>query len=110
VANRAAAFEGSAGSAALIVAFFGAWLAWGAAIGFPRWWELIVTAGIPFLTLLLLVFLQHRQEHDDRAIQLKLDELIRASARASNSMMTVEDASREDLERIQTQFRDQAGS
>jgi low affinity Fe/Cu permease len=69
-----------------------------------------VTAGIPFLTLLMLVFLQHRQEHNDRAIQLKLDELIRASSRASNSKMTVEDASREDLDRIQNEFRDQSGA
>jgi low affinity Fe/Cu permease len=68
-----------------------------------------VTAGVPFITLLLLVFLQHTQEHDNRATQLKLDELIRASTRASNSMMTVEDASHEDLERIQTEFREQAG-
>jgi low affinity Fe/Cu permease len=87
-----------------------AWLGWGAAVGYPRWWELIVTVGVPFITLLLLVFLQHTQQHDNRAIQLKLDELIRASTRASNSMMTVEDASHEDLGRIQTEFRDQAGS
>jgi low affinity Fe/Cu permease len=38
------------------------------------------------------------------------DELIRASTRASNSMMTVEEASREDLDRIQNEFRDQSGA
>ena len=56
-----------------------AWLVLGGLTDYPRWWELLVTAGVPFLTLLMVVLLQHTQNHDDRATQLKLDELIRAT-------------------------------
>ena len=74
------------------------WTLVGWATAFPRWWELVATAGVPFLTLLMVVLLQHTQNHDARATQLKLDELIRASGNASDRMMTVEKASPEDLD------------
>ena len=76
----------------------------------PGWWELCATALVPFLTLLMLVMIQHTQNHDDRATQLKLDELIRASTGATNRMMTVEDASPDDLDKIRDDFREAADS
>jgi len=82
-----------------------AWVALGAATDYPRWWELVVTVGMPIVTLLMIVLLQHTQNHDSRATQLKLDELIRVSEGATNRMMTVEDASPDDLDRIQEDFR-----
>ena len=56
------------------------------------------------LALFLLIVVQHTQSHANRATQLKLDELIRASDRASNRMITVEDASGSDLDRIHAEF------
>lgn len=108
LAYRLTEWTGSAWAALIVVVGFGTWLGLGAAVAFPRWWELSMTAGLPLVTLLMLVVVQHTQNHDDRAMQLKLDELIRASAGASNRMMTVEDASRGDLERIRTDFQEQA--
>ena len=58
----------------------------------------------------MLVLIQHTQSHDDRATQVKLDELIRATHGATNRMMTVEQASPEDLDRISDDFRSQAES
>ena len=82
----------------------------GWATGFPRWWELVATAGVPFLTLLMVVLLQHTQNHDAQATQLKLDELIRSSRGASDRMMTVEKASGADLDRIHESFERHASS
>jgi low affinity Fe/Cu permease len=101
---------GSATAAVLVVCGGFAWLALGVFTGFPRWWELLVTAGVPLLTFLMVVLLQHTQNHNAQAIQLKLDELIRATQGATNRMMTVEDASPEDLDRIRDDFRTQAES
>jgi low affinity Fe/Cu permease len=101
---------GSAAAAAAVVCAAVAWLVIGALTDFPRWWELLASAGVPFLTLLMVVLLQHTQNHDDRATHLKLDELIRATRGATNRMMTVEDATPEDLERIRVDFRGQAES
>jgi low affinity Fe/Cu permease len=52
----------------------------------------------------MLVLIQHTQNHDDEAVQLKLDELIRANPEASNDMMRLEDASQSDLARIREAF------
>ena len=101
---------GSAAAATIVGGAGVVWLILGFLTDQPRWWELIVTAGVPLVTLLMVVMLQHTQNHDARAIQLKLDELIRASQGAANSMMTVEEASADDLGRIYDDFRTQAES
>jgi low affinity Fe/Cu permease len=101
---------GSPMAAVLVVGAATVWLIVGVLTHFPRWLELLATVGVPFLTLLMVVMLQHTQNHDARATQLKLDELIRASHDATNRMMTVEDASAEDLERIHQDFHIQAES
>ena len=104
------AATGSPGAAAMVVVAAAGWLVLGAITDFPRWWELLATGGVPFLTLLMVVLIQHTQNHDDRATQLKLDELIRATHSATNRMMTVEDAGRADLDRIHDNFQSQAES
>ena len=108
-ARRSSELAGSAAAAVAVVVAGCGWVVLGAALEWPRWWELVVTMGLPVLTLLMVVLLQHTQNHDARATQLKLDELIRVSEGATNRMMTVEDASPDDLDRIQDDFRGQAG-
>lgn len=108
LARRLSDRAGSGEAAATVAAAGLAWVVLGAVIDHPRWWELVVTVGLPIVTLLMVMLLQHTQNHDARATQLKLDELIRVSAHASNRMMTVEDASPSDLDRIQNDFRGQA--
>ena len=87
-----------------VSAFGLAWVVVGAATGFPRWWELALTTGFPFLTLLLLALIQHTQNHDSNAIELKLDELLSALESPSDAMIRIEEASEEDLEMLQDRF------
>ena len=107
-ARRLTDWTGSAVAACIVAVAAAVWVVAGALCGYPRGWELPVTAGLPFLTLLMLVVVQHTQNHNDKALQLKLDELIRASSGASNRMMTVEDVSHQDLDRIREDFQEQA--
>lgn len=107
-AQRLGDGAGSGAAFGVVAAIGAAWLVVGAATSYPRWWELVVTIGLPIVTLLMIVLLQHTQNHDSRATQLKLDELIRASEGATNRMMTVEDASPDDLAHIQDDFRKEA--
>jgi low affinity Fe/Cu permease len=95
---------GSAGLALWLSISFMAWLIVGAIYHFPHWWELVMTVGIPGISLVLLTFLQHTQIHADRVTQLKLGELIRASENATNRMITLEDASSTDLDRISSEL------
>jgi low affinity Fe/Cu permease len=98
-------FTGSGWAAALTVFAVGVWILVGWALDFSRGWELAVTAGLPMLTLLLLVVVQHTQNHDNLAMQLKLDELIRAHERTEDEMMRVEDASYDHLENVEREFK-----
>lgn len=85
------------------------WVVIGFVTQFSRWWEVAATVGLSFVTLLMLILIQHTQNHDDQAVQLKLDELIRATTGASNQMMRLEDASQDDLERIRQAFEQDVG-
>jgi low affinity Fe/Cu permease len=98
-------FTGSGWAAGLTVAAVAVWIAVGWALKFSRGWELAVTAGLPMLTLLLLVVVQHTQNHDNLAMQLKLDELIRAHERTEDEMMRIEDASSDHLEDVEREFK-----
>jgi low affinity Fe/Cu permease len=80
------------------------WAIVGVLTNFPRWWELVMTVGVPGVSLLLLTVVQHTQIHSNRVMQLKLGELIRASENATNRMITIEEASSSDLDRIHAEF------
>jgi low affinity Fe/Cu permease len=95
---------GSAGLAITLLLAFLAWLVVGALYEFPHWWELVMTVGIPGISLVLLLFLQHTQIHADRVTQLKLGELIRASENATDRMITIDEASKTDLDRIASEL------
>ncbi len=107
IAHRITIWAGSASAALEVVVALVGWLVVGWVTRFPRWWEVIATVGLSFVTLLMLILIQHTQNHDDQAVQLKLDELIRATTDAANQMMRLEDASQEDLERIRQAFNDE---
>ena len=81
------------------------WVVAGFLADFSRTWELIMIAGLPVVMLLLLIVVQHTQNHDNLAMQLKLDELIRAHERSQDEMMRVEDASYEHLEDLERDFK-----
>ena len=106
-ARRLTRWAGSLPYVSGLLVLLGTWVVVGAVTGFPRWWEVAVTVGFPFLTLVLLALVQHSQNHDSNAIELKLDELIASLDGPSDAMLRVEEASEEDLERLQEHFGSQ---
>jgi low affinity Fe/Cu permease len=103
-------WSGSGPAAAVVVAALGVWLIIGITAGFDQWWQACVSIVLAFVTLLMLVLIQHTQNHDAQAVQLKLDELLRASKDASKKMMLVEEASDAELDRIRRSFEQEATS
>lgn len=85
------------------------WLVAGPFVGFSRTWELSATAGAPILGLVLLVVIQHTQNRDDKAIHLKLNEVIRASEHASDCLIGIEDSPEVELSRLLSDYRRHAG-
>ena len=105
IAKKMAHFTGSGWAVGATLVLLLLWVAAGFLVDFSRTWELSMTAGVPVLTLLLLVVVQHTQNHDNLAMQLKLDEIIRAHEGTEDEMMRVEDASYEHLEGLERDFK-----
>ncbi len=80
------------------------WLISGPIFGFSDTWQLIINTGTTIVTFLMVFLIQNTQNRDAKALHLKLDELIRISKGARQSMVDLEDLSDEELERLQKEF------
>jgi low affinity Fe/Cu permease len=67
-------------------------------------WQLIINTGTTIVTFLMVFLIQNTQNRDSRAIQLKLDELIRSVDGARNRLLDMETLSDEDLDKFQKEF------
>jgi low affinity Fe/Cu permease len=87
--------------AVLIIAV---WAATGPLFDYSDTWQLIINTGTTIITFLMVFLIQNTQNRDTIAIQLKLDELIRANENARNKMLQLEDLTEDDLKRIRATF------
>lgn len=78
----------------MIVTF---WAAVGLITGFPSWWQTTLYSVSSSVTLVMVFVLQHTQNHQQIAVQRKLDELIRSFPRADDRMISAEAASTDEL-------------
>ena len=104
VARRASAALGSAWTFALAGLIILVWLATGPAFHYSDTWQLIINTGTTIITFLMVFLIQNTQNRDAKAIQLKLDEIIRAVEGARNQLLNLENCSEEDLKKLQDQF------
>src|SRR3712207_6860146 len=72
----------------------------GPIFGFDNTWQLAINTGTTIVTFLMVFLIQNTQNRDSTAMQLKLDELIRAIDGAHNGLLDLEELSGEDLARI----------
>jgi low affinity Fe/Cu permease len=101
VAETTACHVGRAWVFALALATVVAWAVTGPLFGFSDTWQLVINTGTTIVTFLMVFLIQNSQNRDAAAIQVKLDELIRAS-KAHNSFVGIEHLTDEELEEIRT--------
>src|SRR5215510_7809591 len=80
------------------------WAISGPAFGFSDTWQLVINTGTTIVTFLMVFLIQATQNRDSKAIHLKLDELLRAVAKARTGLVGLEDMSEEDLKRVAQEF------
>src|ERR1700761_8531163 len=80
------------------------WAASGPAFGYSDTWQLIINTGTTIITFLMVFLIQNTQNRDTTAIQLKLDELIRANENAHNRMMRLEDLTENQIKHLKEGF------
>ncbi|HET6763981.1 MAG TPA: low affinity iron permease family protein [Longimicrobiaceae bacterium] len=89
-------------SAVLIV---GIWAVTGPMFHFSDTWQLVINTGTTIITFLMVFLIQNTQNRDARAMQLKLDELLRAVDSARTGLVDLEDLDDEEIKRLQEQFK-----
>ena len=82
------------------------WAAFGPVFHYNENWQLLINTGTTILTFLMVFLLQNTQGRDARAVQIKLDELIRAVKGARNELIDLENLSEEELTRYCAEFQE----
>ena len=80
------------------------WAVSGPLFGWSDTWQLVINTGTTIVTFLMVFVIQNTQSRDTQAMQLKLDELIRANEMARNSLINLEEKSEIDVEKMKTAF------
>ena len=84
------------------------WLLTGPLFGFSNIWQLVINTGTTIITFLMVFLIQNTQNRDAEAVQIKLDELIRAIGNAQNALLDLEELEEKDLDRIRAGYIDLA--
>ena len=80
------------------------WAVMGPAAKYSETWQLLINTGTTIVTFLMVFIIQNTQNHDSRALHLKLDELIHAVESARDDLVDIENATDEELAHHQKEF------
>jgi len=80
------------------------WAVTGPIFKFNDTWQLVINTGTTIVTFLMVFLIQNTQNRDSAALQLKIDELIRAMESAHNEVIGLEDKTPEELEDLKSQY------
>jgi low affinity Fe/Cu permease len=84
------------------------WSLTGPLFGFSDTWQLVINTGTTIVTFLMVFLIQSTQNRDGEAIQVKLDEIIRAIGNAKNELLDLEELEEKDLEEIRKTYEELA--
>ena len=94
----------------LAVAVVAVWIITGPIFSFSDTWQLAINTGTTIVTFLMVFLIQNTQNRDTEAIQVKLDELIRATQGAHNALLDLEELEAEELDRFRAKYQALAGA
>jgi low affinity Fe/Cu permease len=80
------------------------WAFTGPLFGFSDTWQLVINTGTTIITFLMVFLIQNTQNRDTEAIQIKLDELIRAVEGAHNVLLDLEELEDEELAEMRGRY------
>ena len=86
------------------------WITTGPVFGFSDTWQLVINTGTTIVTFLMVFLIQNAQNRDTQAIHVKLDELIRATRGAQNTLIALEEKGEEELAQARADMLTLAGT
>lgn len=96
-ATKTSDITGSSWAFILAISVLLIWALSGPIFNFSDTWQLVINTSTSVITFLMVFIIQSSQNRDTKALHLKLNELIRATQEARNTLLNVEDLSEEDL-------------
>jgi low affinity Fe/Cu permease len=104
VSRRVASIAGTPWAFSAAVGLVIGWALSGPLFGFSNTWQLVINTSTTILTFLMVFVIQNSQNRESRALQLKLDELLRGLHGARNSLIDLEDLSEDEMDQLQRYF------
>ena len=81
------------------------WGVTGPLLKFSNTWQLAINTGTTIVTFLMVFLIQNQQNRDSKAMELKLDEIIRSMKSARDTLIDIEELSDEELDKLEEEFR-----
>jgi low affinity Fe/Cu permease len=104
-AKKAAHFCGRPRVFSIAVAIIFVWIVTGPIFKFSDTWQLVINTGTTIITFLMVFLIQNTQNRDTQAIQVKLDELIRATKGAHNALLDLEELEEDNLDAFKAKYQ-----
>jgi low affinity Fe/Cu permease len=105
-ANAVSHWTGSSWAFMLAFGVIIVWAISGPIFGFSDTWQLVINTGTTIVTFLMVFLIQNTQSRDQRALQLKLDELLRALEGAREQMFAgIEERDEQRLQEVKEELR-----
>ncbi len=104
-ANRISIWTGSATTFLGAILIIVIWGLSGPIFHYSDTWQLVINTGTTIITFLMVFLIQNTQNRDGKAVQLKLDELIRATKGARTTYVGLEDMTDSDLDELDKEFK-----
>jgi low affinity Fe/Cu permease len=99
-AGKASDLTGSSWAFLAAVTVIVVWAVTGPLFGFSDTWQLVINTGTTIITFLMVFLIQATQNRDAEAVQVKLDELLRATAGAHNALLDLEQLEERELDQV----------
>lgn len=84
------------------------WAVTGPLFHFNDTWQLVINTATTIATFLMVFLIQNTQNRDSEALQLKLDELLRATKSAHNALLQIEELSESELDKLRERYEELA--
>ncbi|MGH8321951.1 MAG: low affinity iron permease family protein [Gammaproteobacteria bacterium] len=104
-AKAASRFCGRPSIFVLAVGCIVVWIVTGPMFKFSDTWQLVINTGTTIVTFLMVFLIQNTQNRDTAALQVKLDELIRATKGAHNALLDLEELEEKALDAFRTKYQ-----
>jgi low affinity Fe/Cu permease len=105
IATKVSSVAGSATTFLFAFLLVVLWASTGPTFNFSDTWQLVINTGTTIVTFLMVFLIQNTQNRDSKAMQLKLDELIRVT-RARDTFVDLESLTDAELAALDGEFRE----